>query len=77
MIGCQKHIAKEDAVTWRIINGREVKLFTKPIINAEYTRRKLGPRDYSKPANNNPKSVCGYCPRILQRKMSKNAKEYL
>ena len=76
LIGCQKHIAKEDAVVWRTINGREVKLFTKPIINADYTRQKLGPRDYTKAANNNPKSVCGYCPRILQRKVSKNDKDY-
>lgn len=76
LIGCQKHIPIEDAVVWRSVLGREIKVFTKPFVDAEYTKQQLGPRDYCNASNNNPKSVCGYCPRILQRQYSKDGKDY-
>ena len=63
-------------MVWRSVLGREIKVFTKPIVNEEYTKQQLGPRDYSVESNKNPKSVCGFCPRILQRQYSKNGKDY-
>ena len=49
---------------WRKVNGKEIKLYTCPVRDAQYTEARLGNRDYSKEKNCLKNSTCGYCPRI-------------
>ena len=60
------HIPIGEARVWRTVRGKEIKVFTKPFIESEYTEQRLGRRDYSKEKNCKPNSVCGYTPRIVQ-----------
>ena len=60
------HIPIEEAKVWRTVRGKEIKVFTKPFVEPEYTEQRLGRRDYSKEKNCKPNSVCGYTPRIVQ-----------
>ena len=60
------HVPIGEARVWRTVRGKEIKIFTKPFVESEYTRQQLGNRDYSKTKNNNPKSVCGFTPRIVK-----------
>ena len=65
------HVPIGDARVWRTVRGREIKVFTKPFVESQYTQQQLGTRDYSKQRNNNPKSVCGFSPRIISSSSQK------
>ena len=65
MVSHIDHIPIGDARTWRTVRGKEVKVFTKPYVNPEYTEQRLGRRDYSKEKNCKENSTCGFTPRIL------------
>lgn len=62
-------ISRDQAIKYREpVNGPPTYLYTKPVRNKEYTRRKLGRRDYSIPENNDPNSIIGYYPIVKANK---------
>ena len=67
-----KHIPRRSELpVWRQVNGKDVKLYTAPVKDPEYTQRRLGGRDYNDPKNCEPNSTCGYCPRIYNEDQDK------
>ena len=63
IISFSQPISREKPLKYREPRGQPpVYLYTKPLRNKEYTRRRLGRRDYSNPVNCEPNSIIGYYP---------------
>ena len=58
-------IPRDKAIKYREpVRGPPTYLYTKPLRHKEYTRKRLGRRDYSLDENNDPNSIIGYYPII-------------
>ena len=65
ILSFSQHIPRDKAIKYREpVFGPPVYLYTKPVRHKDYTRQKLGRRDYSKPKNQDPNSIIGYFPVI-------------
>ena len=63
IISFSQHIPRDKAIKYREpLNGPPSFLYTKPLRNKDYTKKKLGRRDYSLEKNNDPNSIIGYYP---------------
>ena len=65
IISFSRPISRDDPLKYREpINGPPVYLYTKPVRNKLYTRKRLGRRDYTNPHNCEENSIIGYYPVI-------------
>ena len=63
ILSFSQSIPRDKAIKYREpVRGPPSYLHTRPLRHKEYTRKKLGRRDYSDPANNDPNSIIGYYP---------------
>ena len=63
ILSFSQSIPRDKAIKYREpVRGPPSYLYTRPLRHKEYTRKKLGRRDYSDPANNDPNSIIGYYP---------------
>ena len=65
ILSFSRPISRDDPLKYREpIFGPPVYLYTRPVRNKLYTRRRLGRRDYTDPRNTEENSIIGYYPVI-------------
>ena len=63
ILSFSQKISRENAIKYREpLHGPPTYLYTVPVRNKDYTSRRLGRRDYTKPKNTEPNSIIGYYP---------------